>query len=389
MRRKQWMAYGMLLILVMNLTGCGNTAVQAEESIIKPVKIMHVDKEIYKDILEVSGNVKPGKTIRLAFKVPGVIENIYIEEGDVLQAGQRIMSLQDSDYMLNVTAAQAQYDALALKSDSSITSAINQAKANLDFIQTQYERVNRLYEKGAVPKKTLEELEVSMVVAENKYQEAQDASAISDAQLRQAEAALELAQSKLQDTVLLSPSYGTVVKKLVETGESIAAGYPAIVLGQLDILEVEIGVTDKYVGKLKKGQEVDLQIYGLEKAIKGKISNIDATADAETRTFGVKIEINNKDRTIKPGMIARANIVLGQSETMLIPVDTVIKHHDKAVVYIYHEEGNRVEERKVEIGKVIGKRIEITEGIHPGEMVVVEGQYILKENDRVKAEVVE
>lgn len=377
----------LLIICTLILTGCSNKA-KAEVDIIKPVKVMKVKTSEYKNESQISGNVKPSKVIRSAFKVPGVIDFINVKEGDIVKEGQVLMSLQSQDYELGVFAAKSQYEALNLKSNSAINSAINQAKANVDFITTQYERVQRLYEKGAVSKKTVEELETTLIVAKNKYQEALDAQDISAAQLNQAEAAYELAESRLSDTVLRSPINGTVVKKLVESGETIAPGYPIIVLGRLDELEIEIGVSDYMLNKIKLGEKVKVWIYGLEKEVEGVIDSVDTIADTQTRTFGVKIIIDNKDEEIKPGMIAKVNIVEKELKAILIPIDCLIKYPEKVYVFVCNEDGV-VEKREVTIGEVLDNKIQIVKGLKDNELVVVEGQYKLKSGDKVKLEVVE
>jgi RND family efflux transporter MFP subunit len=386
MLHKKIGAICLLIILTLTLSGCKGDNANAEQTDPKPVKVMKVKKDIYKNESQISGNVKPAKVIKSAFKVPGVVDFINVKEGDIVKEGQVLMSVQSQDYELNVFASKSQYEALSMKADSSISSLVNQAKANVDFIKTQYERVKRLYDKGAVSKKSLEELETALIVAENKYQEALDADDISAAQLNQAKAALELAQSKLNDTVLKSPINGTVVKKLVEYGETVAPGYPVVVLGRLDELEIEIGVPDYLLKKIKVGEKAKVFIYGLDKEVEGVIDNVDTIADSQTRTFGVKILIDNKDLSVKPGMIAKVNIVQKELNTILIPMDSLIKHPDKTFVFICN--GDIVEEREIKVGEVLDNKIQVIEGLKENESIVVQGQYKLKSGDKVRVEVV-
>lgn len=387
MKYKRHMAVFLICLFSFTLFGCSKKAASEEETV-KPVKAVKVKMEDYSSKVEISGNVKPAKLIKSAFKVPGVISDIYVKEGDMVSAGQPLLKLESSDYELNVEASKAQYDSLSLKSDSSIKSAVNQAKANLDYVQTQCGRVRRLYEKGAVAKKTVEELETGLVVAQNKYQEALDASSISEEQLKQARAAWELAQSKLEDTILRSPIDGTVVKKIAEQGESTAAGYPVIVLGTLDDIEVEIGVSDSLLEKITEGQKVNVFIYGLDKEVEGTIKTVEPAADTQTRTFPVKIGIENKDGLIKPGMVAKVSITTNRVQSVMAPVDSVIKYPDGTKAFVCSQDGV-AEERKVEIGEVLGDKIQIVDGLKEGELLVVEGQYKLRDGDKTKMEVVE
>lgn len=365
------------------LSGCGEKVSKEQEEILKPVHIEEVKLEEYNKDISISGNIKPGKTVKSGFKIPGVINLVNVEEGDFVEKGQTLMALDSYEYELNVIAASSKYDALNKQFISSIASSVNQAKANLDFVRAQYERMNELYEDGAIAKKALEEIETNLVVAENTYQEAQDASSISESQLQQAQAGLDLAQSQLNDTVLKSPISGTVVKKLFEPGETISPGYPGLVLGKLDELEVEIGVSDNLIGDLSIGQKVKVFVYGLEKEIEGTIKNIDTSADMSTRTFGVNILIDNSDMTIKPGMIAKVTIEKGSMKTILIPINSVINDPDGSIVFIYKEDGY-VEERRVELGDVLGDKIQILDGLNQGDKIVIDGQYRVKNGDKVR-----
>ncbi|MBU5255531.1 MULTISPECIES: efflux RND transporter periplasmic adaptor subunit [Tissierella] len=379
----------LLVILTTMLYGCKEKDVEVVAEPLKPVKIMEVKTQDYSDDIEISGNVKPAQLVKQGFKVAGVVGNIYVKEGDRISEGQALMSLNPHDYELGVIAAQAQYDSLNMQLSSKIDSSINQAKANLDFIKTQLDRVRRLHEKGAVATKTVEELEVSLVVAENKYKEALDAKETSEAQLRQAGAALELAQSQLSDTVIHSPIDGTVVKQIFEVGETIAPGYPAFVLGRLDTLEVEVGVPDNLIDNIKVGEKVKLFIYGIDKELEGAISNIDATADLETRTFGVKIDIDNKDGDIKPGMIANVVINMDKVTTIIVPIDSVVDDANKSTIFVYDENAKTVSKREVKVGAVFGDHIQIVEGLKDGELVVIHGQFGLLEGEEVNARRVE
>ena len=379
----------LIMIITILLNGCKKTEKVDLEDPPKPVTIMEVATESYSNDIEISGNVKPAQLIKQGFKVAGVINNVYVKEGDNISEGQTLVSLNPHDYELGVIAAQAQYDSLNLELNSKIQSAVNQAEANVDFIRTQLDRVRRLHEKGAVATKTVEELEVALVVAENKLQEALDARDTAVSQLRQAEAALELAQSRLDDTILKSPINGTIVKQVAEIGETMAPGYPVFVLGRLDTLEVEVGVPDRLVDSINKGQKVNMFIHGVNKEVEGVISNIDTTADIETRTFGVKIDIDNPEGDIKPGMIANVVIGMDNISSILIPIDAITDDIEGSFVFVYDEATETVEKRIVEVGEVYTDKIQVTSGLEDGEWIVFQGQYGLLDGEKVNARRVE
>lgn len=375
----------LVLVLSLGLAGCKKVEEVVEEDPLKPVEVMKVTSQEYSNDIEISGNVKPAQLIKQGFKVAGVIQEVYVKEGDRISQGDMLMSLGSHEYQLGVAAASAQYDSLDTELNSKIQSAVNQAEANLEFIKTQLDRVRRLHEEGAVASKTVEELEVSLVVAENKYQEAINAKITAEAQRRQASAGLDLAQSQLNDTTIYSPISGTVVKQVAEVGETIAPGYPALVLGRLDTLEVEIGASDNLLNYMKIGEKVDIFIYGIDKEIQGVISNIDSTADLETRTFGVKIDIDNGDGDIKPGMIANVIISTEKVEGIMIPIDSIMDDADASTVFVYNDASKKVEKREVVVGAVFEDYIQILEGLEDGEEIVVNGQFGLLDGEEVNA----
>lgn len=378
-----------VLAAVLGLTmlvsaGCGKKEEKLEDPK-KPVVIRDTKTEELTSDLEISGNVKPGKIVKVAFKVPGTIESISVEEGDRVSAGDMLMSLDKTDFQIGIDGAQAKYDSINLEINSKVASAESQARSSLDFINTQLGRLQRLYEKGAVAKKTVEEVELQRDVTEAKLQEVLDAKETAKSQLQQAQALVDMAHSKMADSTMYSPISGTVVKKLSETGETVIPGYPTIALGTLDVLDVEIGVSDKDIDKIKLDQAVKVKIKGLDKEIHGRVRRIEPTADLETRTFGVLVEIDNAEGQIKPGMIATVKINMDKMKGLTIPIDAIIDNAEGTFVFTYDKESEKVTSKKIKTGRVFGDKIEVKEGLAAGESVVVEGQYRINDGEEVKA----
>lgn len=383
---KRTLALLLSLVLVLSFTaGCTKKEKEVEEELIKPVVVEKVLKKPRANDLVISGNVKPGEVVKLSFKVPGMLESVNVKEGDNVVAGQVLMSVNSYDLQIANNAATAQYNAIDSEINATIASKEQEAKSNLEFINTQLERVKRLHEKGAVATKTVEELELKKEVVETKLKEIQDAKQTAQYQLEQAGSLVDLTNSKLDDTVLASPINGTVVKKLFESGENVVPGLPVIAVGSLDTLEVEFGIADKDISKVKEGQDVKVLIKGLEKEVPGRVSRIEPIADLETRTFGVIVEIDNKEGDIKPGMIANVIVNLVQKDAITIPINAIIDNAEGTFVFTYDLESETVTKKPIEVGEVFEDTIEVTGGLEPGENIVVKGQYRLNDGEKVKA----
>ncbi|MGD8401688.1 MAG: efflux RND transporter periplasmic adaptor subunit [Bacillota bacterium] len=373
-----------LALTVLSVCGCKRQAKSVQKAPAKPVLVRTVIGGNYTNTISSSGNIKPAQLVKIAFKIPGTISYLAADEGDYIKKGQLLAELDARQYRLNALAAESNYASSKLKVHSEVPSAINQAKSQLDLITNRYNRYKSLYENGVLPRDKYEALETELQVIQNKYQEALDARAISAKKLDQAKAMSDLAHSSLDDSRIYAPLNGVVVKKLAESGELAATGYPVLVLGELSKVEVEIGVADEYINQLRLGQTAKVYVYGLEREFSGVITEIGAMADEKTRTFPVKFTVNNPNRQLKPGMIAKVTIPLDSSRTILIPVDSVINMPDGSSVFVYVPKSGTVVSRKVVTGDLVKDKIEILEGLRPGEQIVVVGYFKLKNHDRVR-----
>lgn len=375
-------------IVLMSLVfqGCVRTEkVGSSTNVIeKPVTVSDVHIEKYQDIVSYSGNIKPSQMVKLSTKIPGVIDQYMVVEGQKVKKGDIILKLDDYEYGLGYDAAKAKANSIKMEINSKIPSAINQAKAKLDLVEKRYNDMKKLYDEGAVTKDNLDEAETAYISVKNVYQEALDARSIANENYKQALANKNLKETNYEDTVLRSPIDGVVLKTLFESGESIAPSYPAVVIGDVNSIEAELGVPDSVINSVYVGQKVNAYVYGIEKQVAGEIIEVSALADTKTRTFPVKVRIENEGNEMKAGMVAKIDIVLNEKDGILVPLDSVLNLSEGATVFAYNDETNMVAKKIVTTGEIVDDKIEITSGLEDGEKLVIEGQYKLKDNDLVK-----
>lgn len=387
MKSKKFICFVLVLCVQLAFTGCNfHKTTEVTTEVLKPAVIQEVKEQDYTHEISLSGNIKPSKTVKLSYKIAGVIENVFVEEGQAVAKNDVVMALDAYDYELNAKAAKATWASSKMKMDSQIPSKMNQAKAKLDVVEKNYERIKQLYEEGAVSTAQMEQVEAEYIAASNMYQEALDAKEYTRIELEKAEALRDSAEANLKDTKLLSPIDGVVLKKLTESGETVAPGYPVVILGEVGEVETEVGVADAYINKIKKGQQAKVYVYGIEKEFEGIIREVGAMADPETRTFPVKIQINNEENLLKPGMVAKVSIPLSEQKSVFVPVDSVMNMPEGPIVFVYDEEDGVVHKRKVVPGNLVKDKIEMKEGLKAGEKIVVEGQFKLSDNDKINVE---
>lgn len=378
-----------ITICLLMLTGC--TAKEEEPvkmEAVKNVYIQTVQETGHTKKLTLSGTVIPSQTVNLSFKLPGVVSDVTVNEGEYIKKGQVVARMDKSDYSIKAKAAEAEYQAAKLQMESEIPVKTNQAKAQYDLTKASYERLKTLYENEAVAQSQMDEITAKLTVDENTYRQAMDAKAIAETKLQMAEASLDYANSNVSDTVIYSPISGVVLKKLVESGEATDAGYPTVTIGQVDKVWIEIGVSDEYINALQAGQKAAVYVYGLDKSVEGIIDERTVLADTKTRTYPVKILVDNQKEELKPGMICKVDINLEDSEKTLIPLSSVLQLSTGSVVYIYSDETQTAVRREIEIGEIINDSIEVIKGLEYGEKLIVEGQSVIRDGDRVEAEAV-
>ncbi|MCI1930387.1 MAG: efflux RND transporter periplasmic adaptor subunit [Clostridia bacterium] len=365
------------------LTGCGNSS-PSSVSATRYVSIQSVSQSTDSNVLTVSGNVTPTETVKLSFKLSGIIENLPLNEGDIVNKGDPVATLDVSDYSLALNsaksaslmasaqisasqdqqqAAQANYDAAKLQLDKELPSKIAQAKAQLDLTQTTYNRTKTLYDKGIVSKSQLDEISAKLKSDSETYNQALDAVettkakleaskksidaysaqvSADEAQLQKTDAATQKAENDLNDTKLTSPINGVVLSKIMNTDEVTSAGTPVVALGSIDNVYIEIGVPDTKIGFISKGEPAKISVYGQDKVYDGIVEEIGSVADSTTRTFTVKIRVSNKNHNLRPGMIAKSEIKLNSGKAVLVPLDSVIQKASGPIVFIYDDSTKKV-----------------------------------------------
>lgn len=372
----------MLLISCLFLTGCSNSDQQVVEKSIREVSTEIIGSSEHLDTISLSGNVVPTEIVKLSFEIPGNISQITVSEGDCVNKGQIISTLNTKDYNLKVKAASAQYEGSKKQIESEIPIKIKQAQAQLDLTQATYDRLKALYDVGGISQSQMDEITAKLTVDKETLNQAIEAKDTAETNLKQAEAALDLANSNINSTTLTSPIDGVILQKLFENGENIAAGYPVVAIGNINNVYVEVGVTDQYINSISKGQTVNVYIYGLEKEVTGTIEEIGQLSDTATRTFPVKILINNSEGELKPGMTSKVSINVNSSDKILIPISSVINLSDGSAVYVYSDDTQTVTKKYIETGDIVKDKIEVVSGLSNGEKLVVDGQFVLHDGEK-------
>ncbi|MBS3818167.1 efflux RND transporter periplasmic adaptor subunit [bacterium] len=361
MKGKLWIVLGALLVLMSCQSQSENETVQDERSRATPVKLFKVKKGEISEKLFYTGIIKPRKNINITPEVGGKIAQIYVEEGDRVQKGQLLAALETRSFQLQLEKAQA---SLAV------------ARANYKDSQKNMERMERLIKEKAISDKQYEKVKLGFESAE--------------AQLEQAKAAVNLAKYRLEASQMKAPFDGMVASRNAEEGDVINPTMGALspqsgVLTLMDYSGVKISleVSNQNIGHIRKGQPAVLRMDAFpERGFKGQVSMVNQTANPATKKFKVEIRVDNPDLTLKPNTFGEVIIKVNTHEqALVIPQQAILENK-----YVFLARDNQAQRQEVILGLQNTEMVEVLKGIQEGDLVVIEGNYGLKDGALVEVQ---
>lgn len=292
--------------------------------------------------IKVSGTIEV-TDVAASFKIPGRITERLVDEGDTVKAGQVIARLDETDQAHEVAARRAETEAaraaLAELEAGSRREEIGQAdaalqrtKADEERLQIDFNRVEALFKKEVVPARDLDNARSRYQSAKAAVREAAERLTLvrkgprretidqAKARLRDAEAALALAHSRLGYTTLTSPADGVVLSKNAEPGELVAAGTPVVTIGDITRAWLRAYISETDLGRVKIGQPARITSDTWPgKAYDGRVAFISPQAEFTPKSvqtekervklvYRIKIDVPNPRGELKPGMPADAAI---------------------------------------------------------------------------------
>ncbi len=325
-----------------------------------PVKVFKVRRQKISERLFYTGVIEAWNKINVTPDIGGKIAKIHVEEGDVVQKGQLLAELDTRAVRLQLEQTQA---ALAV------------AEANHNDAQKNMERMERLRKEDAA--------------SEQQYDQVKLAFEAAEAQLRQAQAAVNLARYNLDVSLMKAPFSGIVASKNAEVGEVInpmMGGFSATsgVLTLMDFsrVKIEVDVSHQDVVRIKKEQSAQLRVTAFpDRVFQGKVSIVNITADPMTKKFRVEVTIDNPGLVLRPNTFGEVILEVSTHEqALVIPQKAVLENK-----YVFRVKDEKTVERiEVILGLQNSDRIEVVTGLSEGDLVVVEGNFGLEDGTQIE-----
>ncbi len=248
---------------------------------------------------------------------------------------------------------------------------LEQAKKRVEIAKAALEREQRIAEQNLLAQRELQE-------ARAEYEQAK-------VELLAAQNALKLLRVKAGQSAripIIAPISGRILERRVSLGQTVNANDVLFVILDLSSVWVDLRVFEKDVHAVKVGQKVTITTPAYpNRTFVGTVRYVGDVLDEKTRTLLVRCQIPNPQRLLKPEMFVRAQIQIGKRKALVIPVTAYHEDEGKAKVYV-RKANNRFEEREVVLGTRSGGWIEVKAGLREGELIVAEGAFLLKSEER-------
>lgn len=355
----RWMAATMALVVVLSLSACGDDPQDAARktapasSAALTVQLAQATQAPLSRTVTVSGTIAAWQEMQLGVELSGVrIADVLVEVGDQVRRGDVLVTL----------------DARTLDSELRMTeAALNEARAGILLARSQLDRGDALKATKLISAADHDQLRAAMVQADAR---AQTAAAQHDA-----------AKLRRDFATLRAPDDGVIATRTAEPGSVVMAGAQLLTMIRNGRLEwrAELSETDLLDVRVGAAVEVRQRDGAL---VQGRVRAVSPALDARTRTGSVHVDLPDPGQ-LRSGMFAEGRIRVGEVEALTVPVAAVVRRDGYA--YVFTMKGkDRVERRRVTLGRIEGDRIEVRSGVQAGERVVSRGGAFLADGDLVR-----
>ena len=290
--------------------------------------------------IEAVGTTQANESVEVTSKASNTVTAIRFREGDEVERGEVLVEMD---------AAQAR-------------AALAEAEAALTRSKSAFDRSRDLQSRQALSVADLEQVE---------------------ADLKADEARVAAARARLDDTVIRAAFHGRTGFRHVSVGSFVSPGTVITTLDDTSIIKLDFTVPETYLFVLRRGLEVKAAATGLpDRTFTGVITNMDSRVDPVTRSVLVRAELDNPDGVLRQGMFMTVSLQGELSPTLLVPEEALVPERGKAYVFVVHD--GTVERREVRTGKRKPGFVEIVDGVHERERVVVDGTQHVRDGSTVE-----
>ena len=349
---------------------------------IDPAKLVKVERGDIARSVVATGKVEPRAKVEIKSKASGLVEKILVDYGDRVKTGQVLVELDKEALHARVREARA---SLLAAQAAWERNKVEAQGPDLPFLKSAMDRARRLHREGLISPSVLEDSEMAYQLALNKQVAARSSVAVTKAEVEQAGAALEQAETDLKNATIRSPMDGLVLSRDVEVGDAVSSilvlGSQAtlvMVLGDVDSVYVKGKVDEADIGKVFLGQQARIVVESLkDKKFTGQVTKISplGVERENVTTFEVRVSIENPTGELKANMTANAEIILEERKGVLLVPEAAVAYDADRKTFLEVPDPSQDSGRRrvaVELGIGNGVKTQILSGVEEGQQVILQ-----------------
>ena len=376
------------------LTSCrGVSASQKQATPIVPVTVAKAYQSDVPIEVRVPAAITPVVTVNVKSEVSGVLRRTLVHEGETVRVGDALFEIEPAPFeaALRQAKAQLERDIAQKKQAEAILERDIAAAQNAD---RQAERYDHLASDGVISKVQQEQYRTAARVADQSIAVDRAAVDVATGASRIDQAAVERAQVDLDHCTIRSPLDGIAGYLAVQQGNFVRADadIPLITLNESSPVYASFGVPDRYLQQVRRGvgnSPLPLAVFSPDEkqpVAHGLVREVDNSVDISTGALHLRAVVPNQDHRLWPGQFVDAVLTLATDQkSVVIPKAAVELGEHGSYVFTVRTDST-VDQRPVRVGAEIGDKVEILEGIEPGEEVVTDGQMRLRPGATVRPE---
>lgn len=304
----------------------------AKHEVIK-IKVAEIAPQKFENFIEVTGKVEAELDVEVSPESAGVIKEVFVTEGDWVNKG----------------------DLMAKLNTEMLSSSVEEIEVQLDLAKTNYERQKNLWDQN--------------IGSEMQYLQAKNNKESLEKRIKSLQAQISMSEVR-------SPVSGVVDVVHQKKGHIGSPQVPFAKVININKIKIYADISESYITRINKGDVVNVNFPALNKQVQAKIDQIGNTIDPNNRTFRVRINMNNPDKTIKPNLISIISLRdYVNEEAIVVPALYIKEDFSGHYTYIVEKDGTETVAKKVYVtpGVTNNNMTEVVEGLTAGMQVVSQG----------------
>ncbi len=368
---------------------------------------------------EYPGTVQAWATTQLASEVDGRVDKLLFQEGQYVRKGTPLVKLRIDPFVIQRDLAKAEKKLVEARLEELNTgtrpetieaakSAVIQSKARVRLADNELKRIKKLYKDGVLSLDEFDKADAQAQAAQAELEEKQsmlnelvagprsEKIKQEEANLKAAEARIQMIQDNINRATLFAPFHGYIIKKETEVGQWLEQGDPALSMIRARPLKVEVHVPQFQFNQIEIGSTAKIMLESYEnhsngKSFKGTVIEKIRSGDPVSRTFPIRIKVAKTNSKLAPGMLVRVELKPGKKKrkTLFVPKDAIVRSPRETVVWVVRKSKDKslkVHKVVVQTGRLEQNLIAIGfqgKKIKPGDWIVIQGNERLKPNSKV------